>query len=348
MEVILESRILCYWQELQRSLFPEVDNQLFPQTEKHGRVMVTLDLVDPAKLLSPKASVGRPQACRVALASAFIAKAVLNLNTTEALIDRLHCDKILRRLCGFEPWKRLPSKATFSNAFREFAQSALAAKLHEALIAAAYENRIVAHVSRDSTDIAVREKVAAEPKAKWKRIKGKKKRVRRQLSMTLEQMKDDLPTAADLGRKGPHRWKGYKLHLDCADGGIPLSTLVTSASLHDSQAAICLEEETSQRVVSFYSLMDKAYDAAEIRAFIARKDKVALIAPQKRQGKVLWLDPAQKIRLRERNAVERVFSRLKDHFGARHVRVRGHSKVSAHLAFCVLALTAEQLVRHFY
>ena len=31
-------------------------------------------------------------------------------------------------------------------------------------------------------------------------------------------------------------WVGYKLHIDVADGQIPISCLLTSASLHDSQA----------------------------------------------------------------------------------------------------------------
>ncbi len=35
-------------------------------------------------------------------------------------------------------------------------------------------------------------------------------------------------------------WVGYKLHIDVADGQIPISCLLTSASLHDSQAAIPL------------------------------------------------------------------------------------------------------------
>ena len=43
--------------------------------------------------------------------------------------------------------------------------------------------------------------------------------------------------------------------------------------------------------------------------------------------------------------VERVYSRLKDEFGARMVRVRGASKVMAHLMFGVLALTVDQLLK---
>ena len=41
-------------------------------------------------------------------------------------------------------------------------------------------------------------------------------------------------------RADKESWIGYKLHLDVADGDIPISGLLTSASLHDSQAAIPL------------------------------------------------------------------------------------------------------------
>ena len=55
---------------------------------------------------------------------------------------------------------------------------------------------------------------------------------------------------------------------------------------------------------------------------------------------------AETARFRERTMVERkAYARLKDEFGGRYVRVRGASKVMAHLMFGVLALTADQLRR---
>lgn len=51
-------------------------------------------------------------------------------------------------------------------------------------------------------------------------------------------------------------WTGYKLHLDTIDGGIPVSALVTSASLNDSQAAIPLATITGERIINCYDLMD--------------------------------------------------------------------------------------------
>ena len=73
--------------------------------------------------------------------------------------------------------------------------------------------------------------------------------------MTLEEMLEDLPKVCDicvkLNAKGhQERWTGYKLHRDAIDGRIPVSCLLTSASVHDSQAAIPLATLTASRVHS--------------------------------------------------------------------------------------------------
>ena len=57
------------------------------------------------------------------------------------------------------------------------------------------------------------------------------------------------------------------------------------------------------------------------------------------------MEPAEKRRYRQRTTVERAYSRLKDEFGARTVRVRGPQKVFAHLMFGVLALTVDRLLK---
>jgi len=46
---------------------------------------------------------------------------------------------------------------------------------------------------------------------------------------------------------------------------IPISAIVTSASTHDSQAALSLAEMSAQRVTSLYDLMDSAYSSEFIR-----------------------------------------------------------------------------------
>ena len=147
-------------------------------------------------------------------------------------------------------------------------------RLHEALIDKTLRDHLVGHVSRDSTAIEGREKPTPKPSATPKRRRGRprqgeqrpkaSRRLERQLRMTLPEMLDDLPRAPDVGVKRGAKgyqafWSGYKLHIDAADGGIPLSCILTSASLHDSQAAIPLATMTVARVTNLYDLMDSAY-----------------------------------------------------------------------------------------
>ena len=79
------------------------------------------------------------------------------------------------------------------------------------------------------------------------------RRLQRQPHQSLPQMLAELPQACTVGTKRNAKghqesWIGYKLHLDASDGGIPISCLLTSAALHDSQAAIPLAAMTAARV----------------------------------------------------------------------------------------------------
>ena len=178
----------------------------------------------------------------------------------------------------------------------------------------------------------------------------KQSRIEKQKSMTLEEMLSDLPVVCDRGTKINSKgykesWNGYKLHLDAADGEIPIALLLTSASLHDSQSAIPLATMSFERVTNLYDLMDSAYDCDGIRETSRKLGHVPIIDRNKRRGEKRELDPAEKTRYNVRTTVERVFSRLKDEFGGRMVRVRGATKVMAHLMFGILALTADQLLK---
>ena len=107
--------------------------------------------------------------------------------------------------------------------------------------------------------------------------------------MTLAEMLADLPTACTIGTKRNAKghtisWTGYKLHIDTGDGDIPISCLLTSASLHDSQAAIPLAVITASRVTSLYDLMDSAYDAPEIRDKSRALGHVPIIDANPRRG----------------------------------------------------------------
>lgn len=356
------SRILSW---CQRSLFPELEDEFGPLCEKHRKLINIIVLVPIEEALECRRSRGRgrPEQDRCAIARAFIAKSVLNLPDTRALISYLQSSPTTRKICGWSRAGEIPSESTFSRAFAEFAETQLPARLHEVVIEDVFEGRIVGHISRDSTDIHAREK--PKPKRRKKEIKAPKKRGRpkkgevrppkeptrlqRQQTMTLEDMLADLPAACDVGSKTNSKgkknmWIGYKLHVDYSDGGVPVSCILTSASLHDSQAALPLSLISNQRVDSLYDVMDAAYDMPVIHDHCAELGHVAIIDHNpRRSGEKRQMDPAKAQRYKIRSSAERGFSRLKDGFGARFVRVRGPTKVFAHLMFGVLALTIDQL-----
>jgi Transposase DDE domain/Transposase domain (DUF772) len=339
-----------FWERVQRGLFGWLEAELGELSGKQKQLVKILELLRVEDYVPRRRRLkGRPLEDRKAIARAFVAKAVYNLETTRQLLERIGQDSRLRRICGWERLTEVPSEATFSRAFAEFAASELPGRVHEAVVAQYQRPRLVGHISRDATAITGREK--ASKKVKVKAVKGEPTRLQRQASMTLAEMLADLPCVSDCGTKRnskghPSYWVGYKLHLDVADGGIPISCILTSASVNDSQVAIPLATLTAQRVDNLYDLMDSAYDAGPIREQSLALGHVPLIDGHTRRGGVKpQFAPHEAQRYKERTTVERVFARLKEEFGARTVRVRGPAKVMTSLLFGIIALTAEQLIR---
>ena len=77
----------------------------------------------------------------------------------------------------------------------------------------------------------------------------------------------------------------------------------------------------------------------------AAKGAKAEIAAEARAQQCAGYRLAEEVRYNQRSASERVNGRLKDDFGGRYVRVRGHAKISCHLMFGILALSCDQLLR---
>lgn len=353
-----------FGQILQSQLFPRLKEELGEISEHHEQFVRALALLELDGFVAVRHGRGRPAHDRAKVARAFLAKAVFHMVNTRALLDRLDHDTVLRRLCGWETGAQIPDETVFSRAFAEFARSEFPQRVHAALVQRTQSERLVGHISRDATAIEVREKPGPKPKPaapaarRPHRKAGETKnpeqmtRLERQCSgtMTLEQMLAELPQNCDIGCKldskgNKYRWSGYKLHLDVADGQVPISCVLTSASVNDTQVAVPLMLISAERVTSLYDLMDTGYDATAIREKSRHLGHVPLIPFQKRGSEQQELYPHQKVRLRERTAVERVFSRLKDEYGAASVRVRGSAKVMTHLMFGILALTADQILR---
>jgi len=361
------SRLSNLWAHISGWLFPALEEALEPLSEKQQQFVTVCELAQLDNHMAPYRGhrLGRDKMPRVDFAKAFVAKAVYDLAATNMLRERLVSDKTLRRLCGWQHVGDVPSESSFSRAFAEFAHGDLGSRVHAAMVQAHCGDKLFGHLSRDATAIAAREKgvapqkkeTADKPKHKRGRPrKGEKrepadpKRLELQPARSLEENLKDLPTACDWGCKKNsqgkvERWKGYKLHVDCADGGIPVSVVVTSASTHDSQVAIPLAQMSAGRVSSLYDLMDAAYDAQAIRDFSRGLGHVAIIDRNRRGQEIAPMEPATARRYDERTTVERFNADLKDNHGGRHVRVRGHWKVQLHLMFGVIAITGLQLIR---
>lgn len=295
---------------------------------------------------------------------AFVAKAIFHIEETGDLITRLKSDSSLRHICGFET---VPSEATFSRRLAEFARTHEMDRALNGIINEYRGGALVGHVSRDSTAIASREtpvnrkREVTEPKPKRRRGRPKKgeqrepqppSRLQQQVSQkpaeAIRQLNRQCAWGCKVNSQGNVScWKGYKLHLDVDDFGIPLTAVVTGANVHDSQLAIPMEKKTCATVDRLYSLMDAAYDAKGIRSFIEATGGVALIDTNKRRGDAREpMDPAAAKRFAIRTTVERANSHLKDWLLPGKILTKGYAKANYTIMTAVVCLAAIKILQY--
>lgn len=350
---------------LQRNLIPGLEECCErPLTEQERQLVSILELVHIERFVGrPAQRFGRKPWERQALARAFVGKAVYNHPHTRATIEALRASPVFRRICGFVKPGDVPSEATFSRAFGEFARHGLGERVHETLVARYVKPELVGHISRDATAIRGREKPTPKvrppkpaPRKKGPRRRGEVRapkpetRLERQCRQSAAEALAELPVHCDVGAKKNSKgykqaWIGYKLHVDVNDCGLPISAVLTAASLHESQVAVPLMKMTSERIDYLYDLMDSAYDAKSIYEVSRSLGHVPIIAKNGRRKEVIPLAPHEAVRYQERTVAERFNSRLKEGFGAANVRVRGAAKVRLHLMLGVVALFADQLLK---
>ena len=352
---------------LQQDLFPQLEEcWKSPLTVKEQQLVSILELVQIERFV-PRSSadqwLGRKLRERESIARSFVAKAVYGYPFTRGLIEALKTTPSLRRICGFESVSDIPSEATFSRAFGEFADSRLGEKVHEALVERCLKPELVGHISRDSTAIEGREKPAKKPpkekcapRKRGRPAKGayrepkEQTRLQRQIDQPAEEALKELLVVCDCGAKKNSKgfketWIGYKLHADVNDCGLPVSAVLTAASVHDSQVAIPLMKMSTAKVDYLYDLMDSAYDAGPIYEVSKSLGHVPIIDKNPRGKEIISMAPHEAARYNERTAVERFNSRIKEEFGAGNVMVRGAQKVMMHLMFGVVAVFADQLLK---
>jgi hypothetical protein len=333
-------------------------------TERHWELLDILEKVKIHKHVNTCQFMGRKRIDRRCIARAFVVKAFYDLPTTDMLIELLNTQATVRRMCGFETRRQVPSAATFSRAFAEFSKAGIGDRVLASLVAEHVGDKVVMHESIDSSAIEAREKAAPKPvpapferpKCKIGRLKKGEKRIPRELrpleAQLLKGTKEliaELPTGCGWGTKKNSKgrtesWKGYKLNVSWADGMIPLKAITTSAWVNDSTVAIPLMRSVAEDVIVLYDLMDAAYSAEPIRKASRALEHVPVIDPNPTHN-TPPLDPAELERYKQRTTAERGFGRLKDEFGGRHVRVRSQPKVHMHLMFGLITLFVDQIIK---
>jgi len=381
----LSSNLSKMWNKilnLEKTLFPALKEELRLEelSSKEQKLIKILDFAQIENNITVVSITNTPKD-RVEIARAFIAKSVYNIQTTRDLIDRLHHDKTLRILCGWRYKNSIPSESKFSRVFKELSDMKIAQKAHKQFIKEYLNEKTFFYNASDSTKIPLREKPVKiekeKPKAK-KRGRPKKGEIKKPTKPTILQQQIKMQSVEEklslvstdcgVGRKQNSKgnyetWIGGKLHISVVDGDIPITSIYSSANVHDSSVALPLMQETSKRVKYLYDLQDAGYDANIIREYSINlghrpiidinpknsqnlKDKIELIKHEKRSFKLFNLQQdLDKEHYNQRSMVERVNKYLKEDFGCKTIYYQGATKVASVLAFGILSICIHQSLK---
>jgi len=368
---------------IESSLFPALKEELRLEelSKKEQKLIRILDFAEIEKNITVVSITNTPKD-REEIARAFIAKSVYNLQTTRDLIDRLHCDRTLRILCGWRYKNEIPSESKFSRVFKELSDLDIAAKTHERFVKEYLSDKLFFYNATDATKIPLREKpIKVEKKEKpkpKKRGRPKKGETREPIKPTILKQQNKMQTVEEklslvstdcsVGVKQDSKgnrevWIGGKLHISTVDGDIPITTFYSSANVHDSSLALPLIQETSKRVNYLYDLQDAGYDANSIREFSTElghcpiidinpknskdlKEKIKLIEHEREVFTYLnhHLN-CEKEHYNQRSMVERVNAYLKDDYGCNKIYYQGATKVASVLAFGILSICIHQSLK---
>lgn len=360
---------------LNNSLFPALKEELRLEelSHKEQKLISILDFAQIEKNITVVSITNTPKD-REEIARAFIAKSVYNFQTTRDLIDRLHCDRVLRIVCGWRYKNDIPSESKFSRVFKELSEMQIAQKAHEQFVKEYLSDKTFFYNAIDSTKIPLRQKPVKikkeKPKLK-KRGRPKKGEIREPIRPTILEQQQEMQSveekltlvSTDCGvgikqnSKGNREiWIGAKLHISAVDGDIPITAFYSGANVHDSSVALPLMQETSKRVNYLYDLQDAGYDADIIREFSTTlghrpiidtnpknskelKAKIELIEHESKTFKYLnWHLNCDEQHYKQRSMVERVNKYLKDDFGCDKIYYQGATKVASVLAFGILSI----------
>jgi hypothetical protein len=367
---------------LEQSLFPLLQEELRLEalSIKEQKLIRILDFAKIEEYVNV-VTITNPPKDREEMARAFVAKSVYNIQTTRDLIDRLKIDRTLRVICGWRYPRDIPSEAKFSRVFEEFSTQEIAQKAHNEFVDEYLSNTLFLYNATDSTKVPLRQKavkVEKEEKPKAKRGRPKKGEVRESKKPTILQQQKDMSTTQEMlslistqcsvgvkqnSKGNKEKWIGGKLHISVVDGDIPIHTIYSGASVHDSSLSLPLIQITSNKVQYLYDLQDAGYDADTIREFSIQYNHRPIIDINPRNSKELkahisqnkeekkkfeflnMLLSSDEHHYNQRSMVERVNKYLKDDFGCDKIYYQGAQKIASVLAFGILSICIHQSLK---
>ncbi len=157
----LRSSIPDAWRRFQGELPPALAGEVGPLGVRHTKSVAVLDMVEGGRHVHHgRRGVGNPPADRRAPARAFVGRAVRDMPTTVAPVDRLPHHPTPRRPVGWSRVSEVPGEPAFSRALPWFAETRLPERMHGAPGRSDCSGPVVGHISRDSTAVVGRERRA--------------------------------------------------------------------------------------------------------------------------------------------------------------------------------------------
>lgn len=148
-----------HWLTIQPSLFNFIEDEVGELDENQRlfvRIAESVELVRIAAKYGWCGN-GRKPSSRLAMFKLLLVKHVWNFPTTKDALAEVRRAPSMRRLCGWESQSDIPSEATMSRAFGDFAADETASSLFADFVKKVTKGRIVIHRSIDSTEIDARE-----------------------------------------------------------------------------------------------------------------------------------------------------------------------------------------------
>ena len=264
----------------------------------------------------------------------FLTKHHMGLPSTAALIRTLRDNPFVARACGIGSPENIPDEATFSRFFAKLTRR------HNLTLLKEVSRSLVRQHHKELPGFGDRVAVDATTLKAW--------------SNGARSRKADKEAGWSI-KSGPQGTKqsvyGYKLHLvaDC-EHELPIGINISPGNVHDSQRASHALRDARRSYQGFhprYVMADAAYSGKDFMELVQRQYGSTPVVKLNRTHRGLIAKdagfettPEYKALYKQRQSVERVFSRLKGQRYLNHITVRGRRKVTVHVYMALIVMQA--------